>query len=258
MYELAKLGGYLISPLTLVLALGLLAGFCAATHRSRAAFGLALLAFVGLWISSTPIVARALDQTLERSYPVFAAQAAPTADAIVVLGGSVIARRPPQRPSLMLTPASTRVWYAAELYRAGKAKWIVVAAGPEPELANEQAESDAIAEMLHILGVPAAAIRLESSSRNTTENARYTQPILTRLGARRVLLVTSAQHMARAVKTFTKVWANSHIELIPAPTDGDASQKPSALILWIPSPNGLMGVTRALKEYAGMAVLGII
>jgi uncharacterized SAM-binding protein YcdF (DUF218 family) len=64
--------------------------------------------------------------------------------------------------------------------------------------------------------------------------------------------------MPRAAKTFRKVWANSYIELIPAPTDLETGQKPSALISWIPSPNGLAGVTRALKEYAGMAVLGII
>jgi uncharacterized SAM-binding protein YcdF (DUF218 family) len=199
-----------------------------------------------------------LTASLENSYPVLSVQAAPKADAIVVLGGSVIGRRPPQRPSITLTSASTRVWYAAELYRAGKAKWIVVAAGGEPEFPNEQVEADAIAEMLGVLGVPAEAIRLDTKSRNTAENAANALPILAQLGARRVLLVTSAEHMPRALKTFTKVWANSHIELIPAPTDVDAGQNASALLLWIPSPNGLLGVTKALKEYAGMAALGII
>jgi uncharacterized SAM-binding protein YcdF (DUF218 family) len=258
MYELAKLGGYLLSPLTLVLALGLAAGLCMGLHRPRWAARLASFAFAGLWLASTPIVGRELTASLENSYPVLSVQAAPKADAIVVLGGSVIGRRPPQRPSITLTSASTRVWYAAELYRAEKAKWIVVAAGGEPEFPNEQVEADAIAEMLGVLGVPAEAIRLDTKSRNTAENAANAQPILTRLGARRVLLVTSAEHMPRALKTFTKVWANSHIELIPAPTDVDAGQNASALLLWIPSPNGLLGVTKALKEYAGMAALGII
>jgi uncharacterized SAM-binding protein YcdF (DUF218 family) len=258
MYELAKLGAYLLSPLTLVLGLGVIGGLCMAFGLRRLAAACVSLAFISLWLASTPIVAQALAGALETWYPVLSVQAAPQADAIVVLGGSVIGRRPPERPSITLTSASTRVWYAAELYRAGKAKWIVVAAGGQPEFPNEQVEAQAIAEMLGVLGVPATAIRLDTNSRNTVQNAANVQPILAQLGARRVLLVTSAQHMARAVQTFTKVWANSHIELIPAPTDPEAGQKTSALVSWIPSLNALIGVTRALKEYAGMAVLGII
>jgi uncharacterized SAM-binding protein YcdF (DUF218 family) len=258
MYELAKLGGYLLTPLTLVLALGLLAGLCLALHRRRLATGLAGLAFAGLWVASTPIVAQALSDALQEVHPVLSVQEAPTADAIVVLGGSVIGRFPPQRPSLTLTSASTRVWYAAELYRAGKAKWIVVAAGGKPESPNEQVEADAIAEMLRVLGVPAAAIRLDKNSRNTAQNAANVQPILAELQVHRVLLVTSAQHMPRAAKTFTNVLGNYNIELIPAPTDMEYSQRTYSLVSWIPSPNALIGVTRTLKEYAGMAVLGIM
>jgi uncharacterized SAM-binding protein YcdF (DUF218 family) len=258
MYELAKVGGYLLSPLALVLGLGLLAGLCAALHRRRLATGLACLAFAGLWIASTPIVAQALSGALQQVHPMLSVQAAPAADAIVVLGGSVIGRLPPQRPSITLTSASTRVWYAAELYRAGKAKWIVVAAGGTPEFPNQQVEADAIAEMLRVLGVPAAAIRLDKNSRNTGENAVNAQAILAELRAHRVLLVTSAQHMPRAAKLFTKSFETSNIEIIPAPTDPETTQKTTSLISWIPSPNALIGVTRALKEYAGMAVLGMI
>jgi uncharacterized SAM-binding protein YcdF (DUF218 family) len=157
-----------------------------------------------------------------------------------------------------LNGASSRVWYAAELYRAGKAKWIVVAAGGQREFANEQVEADAIAEMLTVLGVPASAIKLDPQSRNTRENAANARTLLAQLGANRVLVVTSAQHMSRAVKTFRKVWANSDIELIPAPTDVEITQTRNTLLLWIPSPNALVSVSKALKEYAGMAVLDIM
>lgn len=258
MYKLAKLGGYLVSPLILVLGLGLLAALCLARGRRSMAIGLASIAFAGLWLASTPIVAQALIGALESPYPALTIEATPQADAIVVLGGSVAGRHPPQRPYIGLNSASTRVWYAAQLYRAGKAKWIVVAAGGQPEFANQQVEAEAIAEMLVTLGVPARAIQLDAQSRNTRENAVNARAILDRLGARRVLLVTSAQHMPRALKTFAKVWANSDNLLIPAPTDVEVVEMRFSAFSWIPSPSALVGVTKALKEYAGTAVLGII
>jgi uncharacterized SAM-binding protein YcdF (DUF218 family) len=259
MHELAKLAGYLLSPLTVALGLWLAAALLLACGRSKSAVFLAGIGFAGLWLASTPMVAVALSRNLESPYPALSIDAMPKVDAIVVLGGSVTGRFPPKRPYISLNSASTRVWYAAELYRAGKAKWMVVAAGGESEHPNEQVEADAIAEMLAELGVPASAMRLDTQSRNTRENAQYAGAILQRLQARRVALVTSAEHMPRAVKTFEKVWANSDIQLIPAPTDlRITSELGNSLLMWIPSPNALLGVSKALKEYAGMAVLGMM
>ena len=258
MYEVAKVGGYLLSPLSLVLGLWLLAGFCLALRRRGLALALASIGFVGLWLASTPIVAQTLVASLEAPYAALSAEAAPVADAIVVLGGSVAGRHPPQRPSIGLNGASTRVWYAAELYRAGKAKWIVVAAGGAPDFPNQQAEADAIAEMLSTLGVPRSAIRLDAKSRNTRENALNARAIVDELGAPRILLVTSAQHMGRALKTFAKVWANSPNQIVAAPTDIEVTDSRISPFSWIPSPSALVGVSKALREYAGTAVLAIM
>jgi uncharacterized SAM-binding protein YcdF (DUF218 family) len=107
--------------------------------------------------------------------------------------------------------------------------------------------------------VPRAAILAEGESRTTRENARNVKPILERLGARRVLLVTSAQHMPRAVKTFAKVWGPTGPQLIPAVTD--VNGPPSLLSpweLWLPSLEALLSVTKSIKEFAGMAALTII
>jgi uncharacterized SAM-binding protein YcdF (DUF218 family) len=259
MHEIGKAAGYLLSPLTLVLGFWLAAALLLAAGKAKPAVALAGIGFAGLWLASTPLVALALARNLESAYPALSAQAMPAVDAIVVLGGSVSGRLPPKRPYISLNSASTRVWYAAELYRAGKARWMVIAAGGQSDDANEQVEADAIAEMLGQLGVPAAAMRLDTKSRNTRENAHYAGAILRQLQVRRVALVTSAEHMPRAMKTFSEVWANSDIQLIPAPTDVRiASERDSSLLLWIPSPNALLGVSKALKEYAGMAVLAMI
>ena len=258
MYEVAKVVGYLLSPLTLVMALGLLSLLCLAIGRRTPAVGLAAVAFTGLWIASMPVTAQALIAALERDYPALAVAETPVADAIVVLGGAVAGRHPPRRPSLGLHDASSRIWHAADLYRAGKAKWIVVAAGGERKSGREQVEAEGIAEMLTALGVPASAIHLESDSRNTRENAANTRAIVQRLGAKRVLLVTSAQHMGRASRTFEKVWANSNLLLILAPADVQVAETYYSADMWIPSPNSLLGVTKALREYAGTVALAII
>ena len=73
-----------------------------------------------------------------------------------------------------------------------------MAGGNQPGQEHEQVEADAIVEMLGVLGVPREAIRMEGQSRNTRENAVNSLPLVQSLGARRVLLVTSAVHMPRA------------------------------------------------------------
>ena len=172
-----------------------------------------------LWISSTPGVANLLVDYLEGQSFALAPEAAPKADAILVLGGAVAGAKPPTRPTIGLGPSSTRVLYAAALYRAGKAPWIVVAAGNRPEYAQEQVEADAIREFLLQLGVPSSAILMERGSQTTRQNAANVLPVLQKLGAKRVLLVTSGVHMPRALKTFVKIWAGHGPQLIPAVTD---------------------------------------
>ena len=250
---------YFLSPLTLALFIGLLALVLRLAGWRRRAMTLAATAFGVLWLGSTPWIAEALTNHLERQYPAIAPQDSPAADAILVLGGAVAGAKPPQRPTLMLLPSSTRVWHAAALYRAGKARWVFVAAGNRPEHANEQVEADAIREMLVQLGVPESAIVLERASRTTRENAANVLPALRQRGVRTVLLVTSGIHMPRALQTFVRVWGPDAPKLIPAATGGAGPGPDGApLQLWLPSLDALISVTRSLKELAGMAGLAII
>jgi len=257
--SMRALGLYLLSPLILSLLLLVVGGVFRAAGRGRIALSLAIAATALLWFCSTPWLADALLGRLESQYKALAPQDTPSADAIVVLGGAVAGAKLPERPTLLLGPASTRVWHAAALYRAKKAPWIVVAAGNRPEDASEQVEADAIGEMLEQLGVPPSAIVREGASRTTIENARNIQAILVRLHARRVLLVTSAVHMPRAMKTFVRIWGPAGPELIPAVTDVAGPDAPgSAWEMWLPSLGALLVVTKTMKEFAGSAVLAII
>jgi uncharacterized SAM-binding protein YcdF (DUF218 family) len=258
MFELAKFAGYFISPLVLALASWLLAGLCLLKGRRRWALGLAVTAFATLWFASLPVVAHLLAAPLEDEYPARTVAATPSADAIVVLGGALSGASPPRRPTFNLGPAAGRVWHAAQLYRAGKARWIVVAGGNQPGQEREQVEAEAIVEMLEVLGVPRQAIRREGQSRNTRENATNSLPLVQSLGAKRVLLVTSAVHMPRSMKTFRRAWSGSGVELIPATTDTEPETPRFLLKMWIPDASALAFVTRLIKEYAGGIALDMM
>jgi uncharacterized SAM-binding protein YcdF (DUF218 family) len=255
MFELSKIVGQFLSPLTWALILWLVSTACFLLQRKRWAVGLACVGFATLWVASLPVVAHALAAPLEEKYPALTAQASPTADAILVLGGALSGAHPPRRPTFSLGPAAGRVWHTAQLYRAGKARWVIVAGGNQPGQELEQVEADAIVEMLGVLGVPRHAIRKEGLSRNTRENAANSLPLAQSVGARRVLLVTSAIHMPRALKTFEKAWSGSGIELIPVTTDVEPETPDFLLKLWIPDASALASVTRIIKEYAGRVAL---
>jgi uncharacterized SAM-binding protein YcdF (DUF218 family) len=259
MHEIAKVAGFLLAPLTVALALGLAATVFGMAGRRRAALLAGVVALVGLWLASTPAVATLLTRSLERLHPERTVDATPPADAVVVLGGALSGAYPPTRPTFVLGSGASRVWHAAALYKAGKAKAVIVAARNEREHPDWEPEAEAIVGMLRALGVPPAAIHLRGSSRNTRENTRQAIAVLRDLGARSALLVTSAMHMERAVRTFDLVNRGpDRVTVIPASTDTRALPVPFTWEMWLPTGSGLVNVTRAIKEYAGIAGLAMM
>jgi uncharacterized SAM-binding protein YcdF (DUF218 family) len=256
MFELAKLGGWLLSPLVLALLFGVVAFGLAWRGQQRLGLGMGLLAVLGLWVVATPLAAHGLANSLERRFPAVLAAQVPQADAIVLLGGALSGARPPERPSFDLGSGADRVWHAAALFKAGKASWALVVGGNQPGTEGMQVEAEAIRSMLLTLGVPVAAIRLEGLSRNTNENARASLPLIQSVGAKRVLLVTSAMHMPRALRMFEAALSGSGVTVLPASTDVEAlPDNLHPLGRWLPDADSLAMSTRALKEYLGLAVL---
>ncbi|MGV1927841.1 YdcF family protein [Agrobacterium tumefaciens] len=113
------------------------------------------------------------------------------ADVIVVLGGD----GPP------------RALQAAKLWHEGKAPLVLV---------TGYGDCDFIRDMLVRSGVDVAAISTECLSLSTWENATFAQPILTEMGAKRAILVTSWFHSRRAVKRFRFVMPQIQWISLPA------------------------------------------
>jgi uncharacterized SAM-binding protein YcdF (DUF218 family) len=230
-YFLSKLLPLFIYPLGLALLLVCLALPAVAGNRKRTAVALLASSVAILWLASMSVSSAFLLRTLQGGFLPRLAASYSEADVIVVLGGVVNAPKEAAQ-DYNLSRSADRLLHARRLYRAGKAPWIIVSGGGSEGR------------------VPAAAIVREAKSRNTRQNAMLTKVIMEQRGFHRILLVTSAFHMKRALATFRAVG----IEVIPAPTDFEASAKEFAVLQWLPDAEALFQATYALKEYIGIVV----
>lgn len=249
MLYLSKLATVLITPLGFCLMAILLGIVTHARGARRTGLSLTAAGALLLWIAAMPVTGRAALALLERQFPPMAAGAAPMADVAIVLGGAVYPATPPRRAP-DLGEAADRVAYAAELYRAGRVKAVLVSGGNLPWGAPGAPEAEAIRALLIAWGVPAQAIRTEGASRTTAENARAVRAMWPELGMSSALLVTSGAHMPRALATFRK----AGLPVTPAPADIRATEEPFDLLDILPDARALKDTSDAVKEYAGYAI----
>ena len=252
MLYLSKLATVLITPLGFCLVAVLLGALILARGARKSGLCLIAAGALLLWIAAMPITGRAALGLLERQYTPVTAPQAPMADVAIVLGGAVKPAMPP-RPGPDLGEAADRVAYAAELYRAGRVKAVLVSGGNLPWGSSGAPEAEAIRALLIAWGVPAQAIQTEGASRTTAENARAVHAMWPDLGASSALLVTSGAHMPRALATFRK----AGLPVLPAPADIRATDEPLDLLDVLPDASALKDTSDAVKEYAGYAVYWI-
>ena len=106
-----------------------------------------------------------------------------------------------------------------------------------------------MAKILRQRGVPESAIILENDSRHTYENAQYSDRLLQNLRLKRVLLVTSALHMPRALATFRK----RGIDTLPASSAPQITlPEEDDLNPWLPHIRSLEASRTIIKEYLGL------
>ncbi len=111
-----------------------------------------------------------------------------------------------------------RTAFAAEVFRTGGARWLVVSgAGIGGDDGARMADAAAAA------GVPREAIRVEPAARSTRENVLFTRPILRELAVRTVAVVTSATHSRRAAGAAERAWRGIDVVSVPVPEAADRS-----------------------------------
>ena len=219
---------------------------------------LIITALIVLIISSAPVFAVwAAQQAEEDAIEVVSVSACcdRKADAIVLLGQGTTQPKIPDRIQIQLTKTAERIIYAAQLYKKGLAPYIIVSAGPRIEGDSNTVEAVDIKRVLVELGVPRAAIILESDASTIYESAIETSEILDAKGLDPVvILVTSAIQIRRASLTFTKVG----MRVIPAPTDfntvnpyEDSSYR-FVLADFFPDAEALLLTTEVWEEYLAL------
>jgi uncharacterized SAM-binding protein YcdF (DUF218 family) len=253
MFALKKLLSAALQPCSLlltVMVLGLVLLFFTKRQRTARALltaGLALLAFMFL----AP-VARALVRPLEAAYwPLLpeVTQAistmpdgSPAPRWVVVLGGGHSESRS-LAPLHQLSESSlVRLAEGIRLQRLLPESKLVLSGGGD---GTGTTEAETLAAAGVSLGAPPDRMVLESQSRDTIDEVRVLRAML---GQDRFALVTSANHLPRAMAMFRKAG------MIPvaAPTDYLASGEDSDMLSWFPHAQAGLIVERALHEYLGL------
>ncbi|WP_129139180.1 YdcF family protein [Modicisalibacter coralii] len=226
----------------------MLAGF--AIWRSSRGLGLTLVigGLVSLLVISTPLVSYWLRHGLE-IYPPLTAAEARRGQAIVILGGG----RNYHSPEFGWGDAPSNTTWRRLAYGVFLARQydlpVLLSGGrvhDEP-LAESQLMARAMRQVFDI-----RPTWLETQSRNTAENASETARVLQGTDIQRVLLVSQAWHLPRAVAAFE----HAGLEAIPAPTEfaGKPHLDPLA---FVPRAYYLRQSSRALHEWLGRLVYGL-
>lgn len=245
-YKVVKVAVFPLTWILLLLAAALVASWRGRWRLLRVCLILALVLTYGL---SLPPVARTLAWTLEHRYAEPARADRPTAapfDAVVVLAGGV-ARRGGLRVHDALKAASLeRVVCGRRLMAQGLAPLLVFSGGNADPFADHTPEADIMAHTLRELGSKSGAVRTETASRTTYENAVETRKLL---GTRtRIALVTSALHMPRAMALFTR--QGFHPTAFPCGYLAGAPE--SGVREYLPDIEHLENSTRAITEWVGL------
>ena len=210
--------------------------------------GIALVVVGLTWVIawSLPITSLYLGGRLESQHPYKLPRDLPRADVIVIFGGNTQANRANWFEPYNRETAVDRIDLAQALYLAGRAPRILISGSA---LDGKVSEAQMIARLLRQRGIPDSAILLENNSRNTYENARFTDIIMRGQKLKSALLVTSALHMPRAAASLQKrgiqVTAASGAPQIVLPLKNPPE-------LWRPHVRSLEASRTIIKEYLGL------
>lgn len=206
-------------------------------RTGRTLTGLAVLA---LMVMSIPWVSDSALHSLETVPPMAPAQLR-QADAIVILGGGTYYAAPEYGGDTVSSASLERCRYGARLARYSKLP-VLVSGGA---VFGGRAEARSMEALLkEELGVPVRFV--EAESRDTRENAALSARALKEAGLTRVVLVSHAWHLPRAIPLFEA----QGLTVIGAPT-AFTTEKISWTEKLLPSAGALRNMATFLHEWLG-------
>lgn len=241
-FVISKILAFIITPLVWIVGL-FLAGLL--VKRQPLKKRLLITSFVMLWFFSNDFI---LDEFM-RAWEVPAIDNSAINgqyDVGIVLGGMIDYDQSFKRVDFK--DGADRLFQAVELYKEGKIKRILLDGG-SGSLLKEWKEAPVLHNYLVKIGLPDSVLVVEPNSRNTRENAVFAKHLLDSVAPHgRYLLITSASHMRRATKCFTK----AGIATLAYSTDRHSGPRKFIFDhVFIPDISALQGWDELLHEWMG-------
>ncbi len=176
-------------------------------------------------------------------------------DVAILLAGVTHTKQKP-RDRVHFGRGADRVIHTIYLYKLGLVKKVLISGGSGRISSDGPREADIIKKAFVLYGVPDEDIVLETKSRNTYENAKFSNEIIGRqFPGMRYLVVSSAFHLPRAEACFVK----AGLEVDTFSTDLYSHEReftPDVII--IPSTGALLKWNILIKELVGMIMYKVV
>lgn len=178
----------------------------------------------------------------------------PLSDIGIVLTGITYSEMQPT-DQLHFNESADRITEAIILLSDGFIKELIISGGTVSSGENVIAESIQLEQLLLASHISPRKYHLETQSKNTYENAKYCAEYIRseQLETRRILLITSAIHMPRALACFKK----QGITVRPYPVDFKTSPSIS-VSSFVPSSQPLNYWRMLIKEWIGYATYKVV
>jgi uncharacterized SAM-binding protein YcdF (DUF218 family) len=206
---LRTIGDFIIPPSGLILLLAIGLFFWLIRFRKFAALCI-LLASVLLYFASTPFIARKLMDPLQYQHEVLKSVPADTQAIVVLSDGRIPIAREYTNLDTVNATTLERLRYASRLAKVHQLPILLTGGSVNDERQSEAALMKVVLET--DFGIETSW--LEEDSKTTFENAKFSKKILKENSIDKVLLVTHAYHMPRAMWCFEDVG----LKPVPAPT----------------------------------------
>jgi uncharacterized SAM-binding protein YcdF (DUF218 family) len=199
-YALSKIIFFLLRPSNAII-FGLLLGIVLRWFgRRRSGTTIFVAAFLVLLASAFTALPSLLLAPLETRFPAVEPETPPTG--IIILGGALDTVATARWGSPQLIDGAERIVVVADLARRYPDARLVYTGGRMDMIEGEEPEAVIAARVFETFGISPERLTIETTSRNTRENAVNTWDVVRPETGETWLLVTSAFHMPRAMGVF--------------------------------------------------------
>ena len=228
----------LFSPLIIIIGLII---FSLITNSKK----IGLLGIFILLFCSIPIVSDKLIAYLESNYKLNQVSEVQEADAIVVLSGMVKVIKNKNNLDYEWGESVDRIFAGIELFKENKSQTLILTRGKLPWSVGIP-EGEYLRVVAIKFGVPEKNILLTENVENTDQEAKAIKKLFS-INDPKVILVTSAFHMPRALTVFEA----AGIDIVAFPVDFQSSESKITFMSFIPSSSALSGTSFFVREMIG-------